>query len=165
MGTLNLGNNGTINGVVKKPGHPYLLCQSNTSQVVNNNTNTIITSLFGNTRISQGGMAYNTSNGHITIPTAGLYRVRAKISDNNEGRWGNNHHFDVFLNGSVYQHTQLFFMPVGNFGNVWYCPSYIDIIVNCTNDSDYMQLNFYQDSGSNQSLHSEFCVLEVYLIG
>ena len=57
---------------------------------------------------------YNTSNGHITIPTAGLYRVRAKISDSNEGRWGNNHHFDVFLNGSVYQHTQLFFMPVGN---------------------------------------------------
>ena len=56
-------------------------------------------------------------------------------------------------------------MPVGNFGNVWYCPSYIDIIVNCTNDSDYMQLNFYQDSGSNQTLHSEFCVLEVYLIG
>ena len=165
MGTLNLGNNGTINGVVKKPGHPYLLCQSNTSQVVNNNTNTIITSLFGNTRISQGGMAYNTSTGHITIPTAGLYRVRAKISDSNEGRWGNNHHFDVFLNGSVYQHTQLFFMPVGNFGNVWYCPSYIDIVVNCTNDSDYMQLNFYQDSGSNQSLHSEFCVLEVYLIG
>ena len=83
MGTLNLGSNGTINGVVKKPGHPYLLCQSNTNQDVNNNTNTIITSLFGNTRISQGGLAYNTSNGHITIPTAGLYRVRAKISDSN----------------------------------------------------------------------------------
>ena len=164
MGTLNLGNNGIINGVVKKPGHPYLLCQSNTSIDVNNQNNTLLTH-FGNTRVSQGGLAFNTSNGRITIPTAGLYRVRSRICDSNEGRWGNNHHFDVFLNGSVYQHTQLFFMPVGNFGNVWYCPSYIDIVVNCTNDSDYMQLNFYQDSGSNQTLHSEFCVLEVYLIG
>ena len=144
MGTLNLGSDGTINGVVKKPGHPYLLCQSNTSVTINNQNNTLLTH-FGNTRVSQGGLAFNTSNGRITIPTAGLYRVRAKISDSNEGRWGNNHHFDVFLNGSVYQHTQLFFMPGGNFGNVWYCPSYVDIIVNCTNDSDYMQLYFYQD--------------------
>ena len=62
MGTLNLGNNGIINGVVKKPGHPYLLCQANTNQDVNNNTNTIITSLFGNTRISQGGLSYNKSH-------------------------------------------------------------------------------------------------------
>ena len=164
MGTLNLGNNGTINGVVKKPGHPYLLCQANTNQDVNNNTNTLLTH-FGNTRISQGGMAFNTSNGHITIPRAGLYRVRSRVCDSNEGRWGNNHSFTIQLNGAQYIHSQLFYMPVGNWGNVWYCPSYVDIIVNCTNDSDYMQLNFYQDSGSNQTLHSEFCVLEVYLIG
>ena len=92
---------------------------------------------------------------HFKVTTAQLYFLIDHVSGN----------LDVFLNGSVYQHTQLFFMPVGNFGNVWYCPSYIDIVVNCTNDSDYMQLNFYQDSGSNQTLHSEFCVLEVYLIG
>ena len=164
MGTLNLGSDGTINGVVKKPGHPYLLCQSNTSITVNNNTNTLLTH-FGNTRISQGGMAFNTSNGRITIPRAGLYRVRSRICDDNEARWGNNHVFAIWLNGAQYIHSQLFYMPVGNWGNVWYAPSYVDMVVNCTNDSDYMQLNFYQDSGSNQSLHSEFCVLEVYLIG
>ena len=43
--------------------------------------------------------------------------------------------------------------------------NYVDMVVNCTNDSDYMQLYFYQDSGSNTGLHSEFCSLEVYLIG
>ena len=164
MGTLNLGSNGTINGVVKKPGHPYLLCQSNTGVTVNNNTNTLLTH-FGNTRISQGGMAFNTSNGRITIPRAGLYRVRSRICDDNEARWGNNHVFAIWLNGAQYIHSQLFYMPVGNHGNVWYSPSYVDMVVNCTNDSDYMQLYFYQDSGSNQTLHSEFCVLEVYLIG
>ena len=164
MGTLNLGNNGTINGVVTKPGHPYLLCQSNANIDVNNNTNTLLTH-FGNTRISQGGIAFNTSNGHITIPRAGLYRVRSRVCDSNEGRWGNNHSFTIQLNGAQYIHSQLFYMPVGNWGNVWYCPSYVDMVVNCTNDSDYMQLYFYQDSGSNQTLHSEFCVLEVYLIG
>ena len=49
MGTLNLGSSGKVtggdaefSGTVTKPAHPYLLCQSNTSQVVNNNTNTII---------------------------------------------------------------------------------------------------------------------------
>jgi len=165
MGTLNLGNDGTINGVVKKPSHPYLLCQSSTGQVVNNNTNTILTSLFGNTRISQGGLSYNTSNGRITIPVAGLYRVRARVTDSNEGRWGNDHHFDVYLNGSAYQHVQLYYMPTGNWGNIWYCPSHVDIVVNCTNASDYIQFNFFQNSGSNQTLHSEFCSFEVYLIG
>ena len=164
MGTLNLGSNGTINGVVKKPGHPYLLCQSNTGVTVNNNTNTLLTH-FGNTRISQGGMAFNTSNGRITIPRAGLYRVRSRICDDNEARWGNNHVFAIWLNGAQYIHSQLFYMPVGNWGNVWYAPSYVDMVVNCTNDSDYMQLYFYQDSGSNTGLHSEFCSLEVYLIG
>ena len=164
MGTLNLGSDGTINGVVKKPGHPYLLCQSNTSITVNNNTNTLLTH-FGNTRISQGGMAFNTSNGRITIPRAGLYRVRSRICDDNEARWGNNHVFAIWLNGAQYIHSQLFYMPVGNWGTVWYAPSYVDMVVNCTNDSDYMQLYFYQDSGSNTGLHSEFCSLEVYLIG
>ena len=120
---------------------------------------------FGNTRVSQGGLAFNTSNGRITIPTAGLYRVRSRICDDNEARWGNNHRFSIYLNGSVYIHSQLFYMPVGNHGNVWYSPSYVDMVVNCTNDSDYMQLYFYQDSGSNTGLHSEFCSLEVYLIG
>ena len=164
MGTLNLGNNGTINGVVTKPGHPYLLCQSNANIDVNNNTNTLLT-LFGNTRISQGGIAFNTSNGHITIPRAGLYRVRSRVCDSNEGRWGNNHSFTIQLNGAQYIHSQLFYMPVGNWGNVWYAPSYVDMVVNCTNDSDYMQLYFYQDSGSNHSLHDALCTLEVYLIG
>jgi len=164
MGTLNLGNNGIINGVVKKPGHPYLLCQSNTSIDVNNQNNTLLTH-FGNTRVSQGGLAFNTSNGRITIPTAGLYRVRSRICDENEGRFGNNHRFSVYLNGAVYIHSQLFYMPVGNHGNVWYSPSYVDMVVNCTNDSDYMQLYFYQDSGSNTGLHNAFCSLEVYLIG
>ena len=111
MGTLNLGNNGIINGVVKKPGHPYLLCQSNTSIDVNNQNNTLLTH-FGNTRVSQGGLAFNTSNGRITIPTAGLYRVRSRICDDNEGRFGNNHRFLVYLNGAVYIHSQLFYMPV-----------------------------------------------------
>ena len=54
MGTLNLGNNGIINGVVKKP-LPYLLCQSNTSVTINNQNNTLLTH-FGNTRVSQGGL-------------------------------------------------------------------------------------------------------------
>ena len=170
MGTLNLGSNGKIDGnaefegVVTKPAHPYLLCQSNANIDVNNNTNTLLTH-FGNTRISQGGMAFNTSNGRITIPRAGLYRVRSRICDSNEGRWGNNHVFAIWLNGAQYIHSQLFYMPVGNWGNVWYSPSYVDMIVNCTNDSDYMQLYFYQDSGSNHSLHDAFCTLEVYLIG
>ena len=170
MGTLNLGSNGKIDGnaefegVVTKPAHPYLLCQSNANIDVNNNTNTLLTH-FGNTRISQGGMAFNTSNGRITIPRAGLYRVRSRICDSNEGRWGNNHVFAIWLNGAQYIHSQLFYMPVGNWGNVWYSPSYVDMIVNCTNDSDYMQLYFYQDSGSNHSLHDAFCSLEVYLIG
>ena len=170
MGTLNLGPNGKVDGNaefegrVTKPAHPYLLCQSNANLDVNNNTNTLLTH-FGNTRISQGGIAFNTSNGRITIPVAGLYRVRSRICDSNEGRWGNNHSFTIQLNGVQYIHSQVFYMPVGNWGNVWYCPSYVDMVVNCTNDSDYMQLYFYQDSGSNHSLHDAFCTLEVYLIG
>ena len=170
MGTLNLGPNGKVDGNaefegrVTKPAHPYLLCQSNANLDVNNNTNTLLTH-FGNTRISQGGIAFNTSNGRITIPVAGLYRVRSRICDSNEGRWGNNHSFTIQLNGVQYIHSQVFYMPVGNWGNVWYCPSYVDMVVNCTNDSDYMQLYFYQDSGSNHSLHDAFCSLEVYLIG
>ena len=170
MGTLNLGSNGKVDGNaefegrVTKPAHPYLLCQSNANLDVNNNTNTLLTH-FGNTRISQGGIAFNTSNGRITIPVAGLYRVRSRICDSNEGRWGNNHSFTIQLNGVQYIHSQVFYMPVGNWGNVWYCPSYVDMVVNCTNDSDYMQLYFYQDSGSNHSLHDAFCSLEVYLIG
>ena len=92
MGTLNLGPNGKVDGNaefegrVTKPAHPYLLCQSNANLDVNNNTNTLLTH-FGNTRISQGGIAFNTSNGRITIPVAGLYRVRSRICDSNEGRW------------------------------------------------------------------------------
>ena len=171
MGTLNLGSSGQVTGgdaeftgIVTKPAHPYLLCQSNTSVTVNNNTNTLLTH-FGNTRISQGGMAFNTSNGRITIPRAGLYRVRSRICDDNEARWGNNHVFSIWLNGAQYIHSQLFYMPVGNWGTVWYAPSYVDMVVNCTNDSDYMQLYFYQDSGSNTGLHDAFCSLEVYLIG
>ena len=72
MGTLNLGPNGKVDGNaefegrVTKPAHPYLLCQSNANLDVNNNTNTLLTH-FGNTRISQGGIAFNTSNGRITI--------------------------------------------------------------------------------------------------
>ena len=171
MGQLNLGSNGKVTGgdaeftgIVTKPAHPYLLCQSNTNIDVNNGVNTLLTH-FGNTRISQGGMAFNTSNGHITIPRAGLYRVRSRVCDSNEGRWGNDHSFTIQLNGAQYIHSQVFYMPVGNWGNVWYAPSYVDMVVNCTNDSDYMQLYFYQNSGSNHSLHDAFCSLEVYLIG
>ena len=171
MGTLHLGSSGKVTGgdaeftgIVTKPAHPYLLCQSNTSIDVNNNVNTLLPH-YGNTRISQGGMAFNTSNGRITIPRAGLYRVRSRVCDSNEGRWGNDHVFATWLNGAQYIHSQLFYMPLCNWGNVWYAPSYVDMVVNCTNDSDYMQLYFYQDSGSNTGLHSEFCSLEVYLIG
>ena len=90
MGTLNLGSgrvtggDAEFTGIVTKPAHPYLLCQSNTNIDVNNGVNTLLTH-FGNTRISQGGMAFNTSNGHITIPRAGLYRVRSRVCDSNEG--------------------------------------------------------------------------------
>ena len=73
MGTLNLGSNGTINGVVKKPGHPYLLCQSNTNQDVNNNTThqfltlgyDITTNNSSYTRVSESyGSFGSNSNGH-----------------------------------------------------------------------------------------------------
>ena len=44
MGTLNLGSSGRVTGgdaeftgIVTKPAHPYLLCQSNTNIDVNNN--------------------------------------------------------------------------------------------------------------------------------
>ena len=133
MGTLNLGNSGKVTGgdaeftgIVTKPAHPYLLCQSNTNIDVNNNVNTLLTH-FGNTRISQGGMAFNTSNGRITIPRAGLYRVRSRVCDSNEGRWGNDHVFATWLNGAQYIHSQLFYMPMGNWGNVWYAPSYVAV--------------------------------------
>ena len=89
MGTLNLGSNGTINGVVTKPEHPYMVRQPNSNPTVNNNTFTKISTMFGTSHVLQGGMAFDASTGRITFPRVGLYRLNVKVNTETEGYYGN----------------------------------------------------------------------------
>ena len=144
MGTLNLGSNGTINGVVTKPEHPYMVRQPNSNPTVNNNTFTKISTMFGTSHVLQGGMAFDASTGRITFPRVGLYRLNVKVNT----------------------HNQLFYQGVLNKGSAaWYYPYFLNICVDITNTSDYVEIWMYQDSGSNVNLHNAFGYLEVYLIG
>ena len=166
MGTLNLGSNGTINGVVTKPDHPYMVRQPNSNPTVNNNTFTKISTMFGTSHVLQGGMAFDASTGRITFPRVGLYRLNVKVNTETEGYYGNNSKLSPYLNGSVYIHNQLFYQGALNKGSAaWYYPYFLNICVDITNTSDYVEIWMYQDSGSNVTLHSNFGYLEVYLIG
>ena len=166
MGTLNLGSNGTINGVVAKPEHPYMVRQPNSNPTVNNNTFTKISTMFGTSHVLQGGMAFDASTGRITFPRVGLYRLNVKVNTETEGYYGNNSKLSPYLNGSVYIHNQLFYQGALNKGSAaWYYPYFLNICVDITNTSDYVEIWMYQDSGSNVTLHNVFGYLEVYLIG
>ena len=166
MGTLNLGSNGTINGVVTKPAHPYMLRQPNSNVTVNHNSVTKISTIFGTSHVLQGGMAFDASTGRITFPRAGLYRLNTKINTAYEGFWGNDSQLKPYLNGSVYIHSQLFYGSAQNKGsNAWYNPLYMNICIDITNTSDYVEIWLYQNSGSNVDIHDAFGYLEVYLIG
>ena len=166
MGTLNLGSNGTINGVVTKPEHPYMVRQPNSSVTVNNNSQTKISTMFGTSHVLQGGMAFDASTGRITFPRVGLYRLNAKVNTATEGYYGNDSNLRPKLNGNDYIHQQLFYGGAQNKGsNAWYNPYYLNICVDITNTSDYVEIWMYQNSGSNVALHNAFGYLEVYLIG
>ena len=166
MGTINLGNNGTINGVVTKPEHPYMVRQPNSGITVNHNSQTKISTIFGTSHVSQGGLAFDTSTGRITFPRVGLYRLNAKVNTATEGFYGNDSRYAPRLNGNDYIHQQLFYGGTQNKGsNAWYNPYYLNICVDITNTSDYVEIWMYQNSGSNVTLHNAFGYLEIYLIG
>ena len=166
MGTINLGNNGTINGVVTKPEHPYMVRQPNSGITVNHNSITKVSTIFGTSHVLQGGMAFDASTGRITFPRVGLYRINSKVNTATEGFYGNDSSYRPRLNGNDYIHQQLFYGGTQNKGsNAWYNPYYLNICVDITNTSDYVELWMYQNSGSNVALHSDFGYLEVYLIG
>tara|TARA_Y100001972_G_C7471878_1_gene240229 strand:- start:42 stop:560 length:519 start_codon:yes stop_codon:yes gene_type:complete len=172
MGTLNLGSNGKVDGNaefegrVTKPAHPYMILQPNASVTVNNNTQTLISTMFGTTHVNQGGIALDTSNGRITFPVVGLYRINVKVNSSSEAYWGNDSNLRPKLNGSDYLSQQLFYGGTQNKGsNAWYNPFYLNVCVNITSASDYIELYMYQNSGSNVGLNNQFGYLEVYLIG
>ena len=172
MGTLNLGSNGKINGHaefegrVTKPAHPYMFLRPNAGPDVNHNSHTKISTMFGTSHVLQGGMAFDASTGRITFPRVGLYRLNVKVNTASEGYWGNDSQLQPYLNGSVYIHNQLFYQGALNKGSAaWYYPYFLNICVDITNTSDYVEIWMYQDSGSNVTLHNVFGYLEVYLIG
>ena len=172
MGTLNLGSNGKINGHaefegrVTKPAHPYMLLRPNSGVTVNNNSHTKISTMFGTTELNQGGIALDTSNGRITFPVVGIYKIRSKVNAATEAHWGNDNQFYLKVNGTTYPHSQAMYGATQKAGGErWYAPCYLDLCANITNTNDYVEIFFYQNSGNNEGLHSAFGFLEVYLIG
>ena len=115
MGTLNLGSNGKINGHaefegrVTKPAHPYMFLRPNSGVTVNHNSHTKISTMFGTTEINQGGIALDTSNGRITFPVVGIYKIRSKVNAASEAHWGNDNQFYMKLNGTTYPHSQVMY--------------------------------------------------------
>tara|TARA_B100000941_G_C28349522_1_gene471076 strand:- start:225 stop:740 length:516 start_codon:yes stop_codon:yes gene_type:complete len=171
MGELNLNTNGKIHGHtefqgrVTKSNHPYMLRSPNTSRTVPHNTHVLMQD-FGTTRVNQGGIGYSTSDGKITFPTTGLFRINCKVNLINEGFLGNDHQFYPKKNGTDYPHSQLYYQSQPNIGaQRWYTPSYLDICIDIDNANDYVQLYFYQNSYNSETLHGSFGYLEVYLIG
>ena len=172
MGQLNLGSgritggDAEFTGKVTKPAHPYMLLRPNSGVTVNHNSHTKISTMFGTTELNQGGIALDTSNGRITFPVVGIYKIRCKVNAASEAHWGNDNQFYMKLNGTTYPHSQVMYGATQKAGGErWYAPCYLDFCANITNTNDYIELFFYQNSGNNESLHDAFGFLEVYLIG
>ena len=175
MGTLNLGSSGAINstdlnisGRVAKPAHPYILYRPNATKTIAHNSFDEKLDHFGTQEVAQGGLSFNA--GTITVPVAGLYRVRVKVNSNAEGRFGNDCAMWVRVNGSDYlgSNSRYFNFAAGgapSSSNLWYHPVELDMCVNLNLASDYMQVYLYQNTGSTQTLHGTMGFLECYLIG
>ena len=70
------------------------------------------------------------------------------------------------LNGNDYIHQQLFYGGAQNKGsNAWYNPFYMNVCVNITSGSDYIELYMYQNVGSNVEVNAQGTNLDTFWYG
>jgi len=135
-------------GRVSRPVTPYIYLRGNSAgEVVSHGSAADYTNW--STETVQGGMAFNSSNGRITVPVNGIYAIAAKFYF-----WINNaaeHGVMIQKNSTTFQEYFTDLADVGNAGRTDHTVTVSEVLK--LNANDYISFNCNADisGGSNHT--------------